>query len=160
MQLIENTIYLLESGHKVKFTKNKLTHYCFTISWVEGFEDGNPFRWPLGQSFTENGYGCQLRSGMKVLGACVETLISELSVKNEQQMPITINGRIRPNIKAEDIKHPNRLTVEQIGDIPSNLVFMWIKTGQWKQKDFNKWLDARVASIENELVEDWVNDVD
>lgn len=43
-------------------------------------------------------------------------------------------------VRAEDIKHQNRLTDDQIADLPINLVFEWIKTGKWSYRDFNKWL--------------------
>ncbi len=51
-----------------------------------------------------------------------------------------INGRVRPGVKADDIKHPNRLTDDQIADIPVEKVYEWVKTGAWKQKDFKRWL--------------------
>ncbi len=43
-------------------------------------------------------------------------------------------------VKADDIKHPNVLTDDMIADIPVEKVFEWVKTGQWKQKDFRRWL--------------------
>jgi hypothetical protein len=45
-------------------------------------------------------------------------------------------------IKADDIKHQNVLTDDQIASIPVEKVFEWVKTGQWKQKDFRRWLRA------------------
>ena len=46
-------------------------------------------------------------------------------------------------IRAEDIKHKGRLSISEIGSIPESNVFMWIRAGDWKMKDFNKWLEAR-----------------
>jgi hypothetical protein len=43
-------------------------------------------------------------------------------------------------IKAEDIKHPNLLTDDQIAGIDTTKIYEWVKTGVWKQKDFKKWL--------------------
>jgi hypothetical protein len=43
-------------------------------------------------------------------------------------------------IQAHDIKHKNRLTDEQIAGIPVNLIYQWVRTGEWKQKDFRRWL--------------------
>lgn len=37
---------------------------------------------------------------------------------------------------------PHALTDEQIADIPIEKVYEWVKTGQWKQRDFFKWLKA------------------
>lgn len=45
-------------------------------------------------------------------------------------------------VRAEDIKHKNLLTEDQIQCIETEKVYTWIKSGQWKQKDFNKWLKA------------------
>ena len=42
-------------------------------------------------------------------------------------------------IYADDIKHKDRLTQDEIANIPVENIFMWVKTGQWKQKDFKKW---------------------
>lgn len=43
-------------------------------------------------------------------------------------------------VKAIDIKHRGRLTDDQIADIPIEKVYEWVKTGQWKQRDFRHWL--------------------
>jgi hypothetical protein len=51
-----------------------------------------------------------------------------------------INGRLTPRIAADDIKHKERLTDEQIAAIPVEKVYEWVKTGAWKQRDFKKWL--------------------
>lgn len=51
-----------------------------------------------------------------------------------------INGRLTPRMTADDIKHKGRLTDEQIADIPIDKVYMWVRIGAWKPKDFNKWL--------------------
>jgi hypothetical protein len=42
-------------------------------------------------------------------------------------------------VKAEDIKHKDRLTPEQIGAIPLEQVYEWVRTGAWKQRDFLRW---------------------
>ena len=44
--------------------------------------------------------------------------------------------------KAMDIKHKDRLNTDQIADIPIEKVYEWVKTGQWKQRDFKIWLKA------------------
>lgn len=46
--------------------------------------------------------------------------------------------------KATDIKHGGSLslTAKEIQEIPINLVYMWIRSGEWKQKDFLKWCKA------------------
>lgn len=46
------------------------------------------------------------------------------------------NGKIR----AEDIKHKDRLTQEQIRSISPALAYEWIKSEKWTFKDFKKWL--------------------
>ncbi len=43
-------------------------------------------------------------------------------------------------IRADDIKHENLLSDEQISDIDVERVYEWVRTGAWKQKDFKKWL--------------------
>jgi hypothetical protein len=48
----------------------------------------------------------------------------------------------RKGIQASDIKHKELLTTEQIQDIPIDRVYMWVRAGDWKQKDFNCWLKA------------------
>lgn len=45
-------------------------------------------------------------------------------------------------IRAHDIKHETLLNDFDIGGIPYETVYMWIKQGKWKQKEFNKWLKA------------------
>lgn len=45
--------------------------------------------------------------------------------------------------RAEDIKHKGRLSISEIDSIPESNVFMWIRAGDWKMKDFNKWLEAK-----------------
>ncbi len=49
---------------------------------------------------------------------------------------------IRRGIQASDIKRKELLTTEQIQDIPLDKVYMWLRAGDWKQKDFNRWLKA------------------
>lgn len=51
-----------------------------------------------------------------------------------------INGRKTNYIKAEDIRHEGRLTDDHIANLPPEKVYEWIKTKQWTQKDFLKWL--------------------
>jgi hypothetical protein len=54
-----------------------------------------------------------------------------------------IQARItRKGLRATDIKHKGLLSQEQIQDIPIDRVYMWVRTGDWKQKDFNRWLKA------------------
>jgi hypothetical protein len=54
-----------------------------------------------------------------------------------------IQARItRKGLRATDIKHKDLLSREQIQDIPIDRVYMWVRTGDWKQKDFNRWLKA------------------
>lgn len=43
-------------------------------------------------------------------------------------------------IRAEDIKHKDRLTDDQIAAIDTVKIYQWIRTGEWKQKGFNRWL--------------------
>lgn len=46
-------------------------------------------------------------------------------------------------IRADDIKHKDRLTQEQIASISDANAYEWIRVGIWKKRDFLKWLDAR-----------------
>jgi hypothetical protein len=46
----------------------------------------------------------------------------------------------KKGIYAEDIKHVGRLTEDEIACLPVDRVYMWLRQGAWKQKDFNKWL--------------------
>jgi hypothetical protein len=55
----------------------------------------------------------------------------------DQQIQARIENK---GIRSEDIKHPGRLTDEQIASIDTELVYTWVRTGQWKAKDFRKWL--------------------
>jgi hypothetical protein len=48
----------------------------------------------------------------------------------------------RKGIQAADIKHAKLLTQHQIQMLDFDKVYMWVRTGDWKQKDFNKWLKA------------------
>lgn len=48
----------------------------------------------------------------------------------------------KKGIRASDIKCKDLLTQEQIQDIPIELVYAWVKTGNWSQKDFKVWLKA------------------
>lgn len=43
-------------------------------------------------------------------------------------------------IHHDDIKHAGRLTDDEIAGINTQLVYEWVRTGQWKRKDFEKWL--------------------
>jgi hypothetical protein len=52
-----------------------------------------------------------------------------------------IRGRIaKKGIYAVDIKYANRLTDDEIAYLPVDKVYMWVRTGAWKAKDFNRWL--------------------
>jgi hypothetical protein len=47
--------------------------------------------------------------------------------------------------KATDMYHdtgPYALSTEQIQDIPVENVYMWVRTYEWKQRHFKKWLKA------------------
>jgi hypothetical protein len=43
-------------------------------------------------------------------------------------------------VQHDDIKHADLLTSDEIAAIPVENVYMWVKTGKWKQRDFKKWL--------------------
>lgn len=45
-------------------------------------------------------------------------------------------------IRADDIKYEDRLTEEQISEIPEETVFQWVQEKRWTVKDFRKWLDS------------------
>ena len=52
-----------------------------------------------------------------------------------------IRGRIATKgIHASDIKHTGLLTDDEIAFIPIEKVYEWIKTGQWKLRDYKTWL--------------------
>lgn len=52
-----------------------------------------------------------------------------------------IQARIKnKGIRAEDIKHKDLLSEDQIAAIPVEKVYEWIKTGRWRQQDFKRWL--------------------
>jgi hypothetical protein len=52
-----------------------------------------------------------------------------------------IQARINTKgIRGEDIRHKDRLTDDQIADIPVERVYAWIRCGSWREKDFKKWL--------------------
>lgn len=52
-----------------------------------------------------------------------------------------VRSRIeKGRIYAEDIKHKNRLTEDEIANIDVKLVYEWVRTGKWKAKDFQRWL--------------------
>jgi hypothetical protein len=46
----------------------------------------------------------------------------------------------KKGIYAEDIKHVGRLSEDEIAYLSVDKVYMWLRQGAWKQKDFNKWL--------------------
>jgi hypothetical protein len=46
----------------------------------------------------------------------------------------------KKGIHAADIRHEGLLTDDEIAYIEILKVYEWVKTGQWKMKDFNKWL--------------------
>lgn len=48
----------------------------------------------------------------------------------------------RKGIQAADIRHSGLLTEKQIQFIEFDKVYMWVRTGDWKQKDFKRWLKA------------------
>ena len=52
-----------------------------------------------------------------------------------------IRARIsRKGVRAEDIKRQGLLTEDEIAYLPVEKVYAWCRNGDWKQKDFNKWL--------------------
>lgn len=58
---------------------------------------------------------------------------------------MTVNPDIRARIDSgkihcDDIKHKDRLTDDEIARIPTDTVYMWVRVGSWKKKDFDKWL--------------------
>jgi hypothetical protein len=48
----------------------------------------------------------------------------------------------RKGVQASDIKHKDLLTEQEIQFIDFDKVYMWVRAGDWKQKDFNRWLKA------------------
>jgi hypothetical protein len=57
-----------------------------------------------------------------------------------QGVIMDIQSRIdTKGIRAEDIKHANRLTDDEIASIDITNIYQWVRTGQWKQKDFKRW---------------------
>jgi len=46
----------------------------------------------------------------------------------------------RKGIRGCDIKHKGLLTDDEIACIPTEKIYEWIKTGQWKLKDYKVWL--------------------
>lgn len=67
---------------------------------------------------------------------------SQQNLEFEMAANVTpIRSRIESGrIFAEDIKHQNRLTEDEIANIDVKLVYEWVRTGQWKAKDFQYWL--------------------
>ena len=57
--------------------------------------------------------------------------------KNEELIRVRI---AKKGIYAEDIRHNGRLSEDEIAYLPVEKVYMWLRQGAWKQKDFNKWL--------------------
>lgn len=57
--------------------------------------------------------------------------------KHEEQIRVRI---AKKGIYADDIKHAGRLTDDEIAYLPVEKVYMWLREGSWKQKDFNTWL--------------------
>ncbi len=68
-----------------------------------------------------------------------------MSTKELVQKRIATKG-----VRSEDIKHKDRLTEDQIIDIPLLNVFAWVRDGKWNYKDFQKWWETTT-------VEDTVN---
>ena len=48
----------------------------------------------------------------------------------------------RKGIQASDIKRQELLTEQEIQFIDFDKVYMWVRPGDWKQTDFNRWLKA------------------
>ena len=57
--------------------------------------------------------------------------------KQEEQIRTRI---AKKGIYAEDIKHKDRLSDEEIATLAIDKVYSWVRQGAWKTKDFNKWL--------------------
>lgn len=70
----------------------------------------------------------------------------------------------QPTIKyhAVQIKSDDILTTEEIANIPIQMVYMWTRSGAWKQKDFIKWLNAvkEIATEEGNEFEDDYDELD
>ena len=49
---------------------------------------------------------------------------------------------ITKGVRWDDIKHKDRLTEENIIDIPLSNVFAWVRDGKWKYNDFKKWWET------------------
>lgn len=43
-------------------------------------------------------------------------------------------------IRARDVKIQGLLNDDDIADIAIGKVYEWVRTGQWRAKDFNRWL--------------------
>lgn len=43
-------------------------------------------------------------------------------------------------VRSGDIKIQGRLTDDEIATIPVEHVYEWVRTGQWKYRDFKRWL--------------------
>ena len=56
-----------------------------------------------------------------------------------------IRNRIETKgIRAEDIKYPDRLTEAEIASISVESAYMWVRSGEWKIRDFKTWLAGQV----------------
>lgn len=56
---------------------------------------------------------------------------------HEEQIRSSIANK---GIYAEDIKHKDRLTDDEIACLDVSKVYSWVRNGAWNTKDFNKWL--------------------
>jgi hypothetical protein len=57
--------------------------------------------------------------------------------KQEELIRVRITKK---GIYAEDIKHVDRLSDDEIAYLPVDKVYAWVRQGAWKTKDFNRWL--------------------
>lgn len=51
-----------------------------------------------------------------------------------------LNRVASKSIRARDIKIQGLLTDDDIADIDPGKVYEWVRTGQWRARDFNRWL--------------------
>lgn len=69
------------------------------------------------------------------------TQITEKYMSGDARHKEEIRARIsKKGIIADDIKHHGRLTAADIATLDVKKVYGWVRTGDWKQKDFFKWL--------------------
>ena len=66
-------------------------------------------------------------------------------IGNNMKHAEQVRNRIETKgIRAEDIKHSDRLTDAQIASISVESAYMWVRSGEWKIRDFKTWLASQV----------------